>query len=96
LTDVHRHKSCFLTPPSEPDVPVSEHPALQGLATSRFFSVIGSPFIGAASFTSDIRTSPNDLQLLVVPNVDPLASFPMYAAFPRSEYYDASDAPMLH
>ncbi len=25
---------CFPTPPSEPDVPLSRHPALQGVATS--------------------------------------------------------------
>jgi len=75
---------------------VSKHPALQGLATSRCFSVIGSPFIGAARFTSDIRTSPNDLQLFVNPNVNPLAPFAMYVAFPRSDYYGASDAIVVH
>jgi hypothetical protein len=39
---------CFSTPPSEPDVPLSGHPALQGLA---FPSVIDIHFIGVA----DIR-----------------------------------------
>jgi hypothetical protein len=28
-------------------------------------------------------------------SVNPLPSFPMYAAFPRSEYYDGSDARAL-
>ena len=50
------------------------------------------PFIAAASSTGVTRTSPGDLRLFCSPSVTPLAPFPLYAAFPRSEYYGASDA----
>jgi hypothetical protein len=66
------------------------------LATSRNFSVIGSPFIGAAHFTSDTWTSPGDLRLFVNPNVNPLPPFAMYAAFPRADYYGGSDTTVFH
>ncbi len=58
--------------------------------------VIGSPFIEAARFTSDTKDSQGDLRLFVNPNVTPLAPFALYAAFPRSDYYGASDAHALH
>jgi hypothetical protein len=58
--------------------------------------VIGSPFVGAARVTRDTRTSPSDLQLLVNPNVNPLAPFALYAAFPHSDYYGASDSLVWH
>jgi hypothetical protein len=35
VADLHGHRLRFLTPPSEPDMRLSPHPALQGLATSR-------------------------------------------------------------
>jgi hypothetical protein len=89
-------KLCVLTPPSEPAVRLSPQRALQGLATSRDFPVIGSSCIGAARLTGDTRTSPDDLQLFVNPNVNPLAPFPMWLAFPTSEYYGTSDACSLH
>jgi hypothetical protein len=66
---------CFLTPPSEPDLHLSAHPALQGLASrsrGHRFS-----FIEAAHFTSSTRTSPSDLRLFCLPNVNPLRPFPL-------------------
>jgi hypothetical protein len=42
------------------------------------------------------RPSSGTKQLLDQNHVTPLASFPMYAAFPRPEYYDAPDAHALH
>jgi len=59
-------------------------------------AVIGSSFIGAARLTSNTKDSQGVLQLIVNPNVNPLAPFAVYAAFPRSDYYGASDAHMFH
>jgi len=42
------------------------------------------------------RNSSSTRQLLDQNRVNPLAPFAMYAAFPRSDYYGASDAPMFH
>jgi hypothetical protein len=94
---------CFLTPPSEPDVRLSPHPALWGLTTfaPRITPglVISFAFTAAPAILRDHRltqTSSGTKQLLDQENVNPLASFPLCAAFPRSEYYDASDACTLH
>jgi hypothetical protein len=75
---------------------VSQQRALQGLATSQQLPVIGLSFIAAASVTGITRNSPGDLRLFVDPNVNPLAPFALYAAFPRSDYYGAFDAHALH
>jgi hypothetical protein len=45
-------------------VHLSAHPALQGLATSRY-AVIGASFIGAARVTGNTEDSQGDLQLFV-------------------------------
>ena len=91
------------TPSSEPGVPLSGHRALQGLATSAPSVTTG--LVISVAFTSAplplpgsrlTRTSSGTKPLLDRENVNPLASFPLYAAFPRSEYYDASDAHELH
>jgi hypothetical protein len=44
---------CFLTPPSEPDVQVSKHPALQGLATSA--SSVTTGFVRFVAFAAAPR-----------------------------------------
>jgi hypothetical protein len=91
------------TPSSEPGVPLSGHRALQGLATSAPSVTTG--LVISVAFTAAplpppgsrlTRTSSGTKQLLDHENVNPLASFPLYAAFPRAEYYDASDAHELH
>ena len=84
------------TPSSEPGVPLLEHRALQGLATSALvisvaFTAAPRPLPGSRL----PRTSSGTKQLLDRENVNPLASFPLCAAFPRSEYRDASDAHAL-
>jgi hypothetical protein len=55
---------CFPTPLSEPDVPVSEHPALQGLASSRI-AVIGFLSAERPGSPGSMRNPPNALQLFV-------------------------------
>jgi hypothetical protein len=95
-------KLCFPTPPSEPDMRRSPHPALQGLAsasivTDRF--VMFFAFIAASIVLEDNRltsTSGGTKQLIDRNIVNPLAPFALYAAFPRSDYYGASDAHALH
>jgi hypothetical protein len=91
------------TPSSEPGVPLQGHRALQGLATSTPSVTIGR--VISVAFTAAprplpgrrlTRTSSGTKQLLDPENVNPLASFPLYPAFPRSEYCDASDAHTLH
>jgi hypothetical protein len=97
----------FPHPPSEPDVRLSPHPALQGLTFRllRYHKIchpisfhrlpLPLPYLATVlrvlpDFTSILATN------VYSGNVNPLASFPLYAAFPRSEYYDASDAHALH
>jgi len=74
----------------------------QGLATSA--PRITPGFVISFAFTTAplplpgsrlTRNSSGTRQLLDPENVNPLASFPLYAAFPRSEYYDAPDAHAL-
>jgi hypothetical protein len=66
---------CLPTPPSEPDVPLSGHPALPGLATSRLRGHRFS-FITAASFTGNTRTSPGDPRLIVCRRLIPCRPSP--------------------
>src|SRR6266487_1332008 len=77
---------CFPTPPSEPDVRLSAHPALQGLATSApsvttglviSFAFTAAPLPLPGSWLT--RTSSGTKQLLDLENVNPLASFPLCA-----------------
>jgi hypothetical protein len=89
---------CLPTPPSEPCLHLSAHTALQGLTSAPSVTtrlVMFVVFIAASTIVRDRRLTTNSggtKQLLNRSNVNPLASFPMYAAFPHSEYYDASDA----
>jgi hypothetical protein len=56
-------------------------------------------FTAASIILRDHRLAPHagsTRQLLDQNNVTPLAPFAMYAAFPRSDYYGASDAHTLH
>ena len=94
---------CFPTPPSEPGVPLLGHRALQGLATSTPSVTTG--LVISVAFTAAplplpgsrlARSSSDTKQLLDRENVNPLAPFPTWTAFPPSEYYDASDAHALH
>jgi hypothetical protein len=94
---------CFPTPPSEPGVPLLGHRALQGLATSTPSVTTG--LVISVAFTAAplplpgsrlTRSSSGTKQLLDRENVNPLAPFPTWTAFPPSEYYDASDAHALH
>ena len=90
-------KLCFPTPPSEPCLHLSVHTALRGLTfrlqryrwTCQVRRVRCRPLRLA-------RNSSSTKQLLDQNHVSPLASFPLYAAFPRAEYYDASDALICH
>ena len=79
------------------------HTAPQGLATSalgitaEFVRFVA--FIAASAILRDHRlpsTSGGTKQLVDRNHVNPLASFPMYVAFPRSKYYDVSDALVWH
>jgi hypothetical protein len=54
------------------------------------------PTIPGQRYSWLTRNSSGTRQLLDQNRVNPLASFPLYAAFPRSEYYDASDALACH
>jgi hypothetical protein len=56
-------------------------------------------FIAASIVLRDSRltsTSGDTRQLLDQNTVTPLPPFPLYAAFPRSEYYGGSDAIVVH
>jgi hypothetical protein len=93
----------FPTPASKPCMRLSPHTAPQGLATSAPSVTTGFvrflAFAAASIVLRDDGLLPDSWesrQLLDQNHVNPLASFPMYAAFPRSEYYDAPDAHGLH
>jgi hypothetical protein len=56
-------------------------------------------FIAASAILRDYGLSPasgGTKQLINLNSVNPLAPFALYAAFPRSDYYGASDAHALH
>jgi hypothetical protein len=80
----------FLTPLSEPDVQLSLHPALR---ESAFLIGIAVPNLSSIPFSVLLQTSPESLSgLSEYPIVDSLAPFPMWLAFPTSEYYGVSEA----
>jgi hypothetical protein len=74
---------CFPTPPSEPGVPVSEHRALQGLASASGVTVgfvMFFAFAAASMILRDHRLTPTSggtKQLIDQNIVNPLASFPL-------------------
>ena len=83
------------------------HTAPQGLATSApritpgfvisfAFATAPLPRIDSIRGSRLARPSSGTRQLVDLENVTPLAPFPLYVAFPRSEYYGAPDADTLH
>jgi len=89
--------ACFHTPPTEPDVQLSLHPALQRSA----FRLQDYSWTCHSRSISQLHLTerPKFIRLAGTfyrRDVDLLASFAMYTAFPYSDYYDASDAPISH
>ena len=76
------------TPPAEPDLQLSKHPALQGssLLPGRYRPV-RTPLMFGFQRLNFIRLQPCYLRA-----DSPLASFAMWTAFPPSDYYEASDS----
>ena len=88
----------FSIPPSAPCMQLSQHTALQRLTfLSRDYSVVrhSVDFIEIAELhllLTPIAIVNGSRRFLFSRSVNLLASFPMWPAFPTSEYYDVSDA----